>query len=172
MTADPFRTFTDDLQHRFSGNLPSAAQLQAVAQALLSLGAAQADRLLAYPVAAAGQELLQGLAVSPSGGPSLYLVSDGVGVCSPPHSHLTWAVTVGLAGEEVNRLHECDAAGRWREVGEVRIGPGQVFAMADHQVHSTEVAGARATCHLHLYGRSLASLPDFASRCLPPHPGD
>ena len=57
-----------------------------------------------YPPARGTQELVYPIAVSESGGPSLYLVSDAAGVSSAPHEHPTWAVIVGLSGSETNTL--------------------------------------------------------------------
>lgn len=137
--------------------------LERLAATLLSLGACL-DREQ-FRVAAPGQELLYALVENPNG-PSLYLVSDGVGTSSPPHEHLTWALIVGIEGQELNTFYAVQAQGS-RHVHSVSaqgIGAGEFAVLDPSLIHSTSVVGTAPTYHLHLYGRSLASLPPFSLR--------
>ena len=60
--------------------------------------------------------------LAPDNSPSLYLVSDGHGVITPPHEHKTWVI---IAGYEVlksigstlfipQNLESCQRVPRWR----------------------------------------------------------
>ncbi|WP_124447988.1 hypothetical protein [Paucibacter sp. KBW04] len=137
-----------------------AALLKAAAPEL-QIGPAQ------FPIAQPGQELLYELALDPTGGPSLYLVSDGAGTHSPPHTHQTWAVVLGLRGVELNQLYRLagDSGGRLQAAAtEQAVGPGECLVMQAEDIHATRVQG-ESCYHLHLYGRALSHLPPFAARC-------
>ena len=45
------------------------------------------------------------------------------------------------------------------KVGEVMVEPGNGMAMADHDIHSTEVIGKEPAIGLALYGYALARFP-------------
>lgn len=116
--------------------------------------------------ASLGEELLYELSVNP-GAPSLYLVSDGVGVASLPHCHETWAIIAGIRGRELNVFfRSVDASDR--SVAPTRsaiVGVGQTLSLTQQSIHATQVVGSEATFHLHLYGRPLSELTSFESRC-------
>ena len=120
-----------------------------------------------YRKAVPGEELIYELAVGVGNMPSLYLVSDGVGVLGPPHRHETWAVIAAIQGCELNHLYTVQSAEKRTVVRttEVEIGQDQVVVLGPEDIHSTEVRGNESTFHLHLYGRSLNELPKFESRC-------
>jgi predicted metal-dependent enzyme (double-stranded beta helix superfamily) len=118
------------------------------------------------PAAEPGEERVYLLAQAGQDGPSLYRVSDGLGVTSPAHEHKTWAVIVGLSGIEGNAFYEATSHGA-REARHVRarnIGPGDRIVLMEAAIHSTEVVGTQATFHLHLYGKPLHALPPFDER--------
>ena len=75
-----------------------AATLRVVAERLLLFARSPLWQSAPYRAAAHGEELLYELAVTVGNRPSLYLVSDGIGVTSPPHCHGTWAVVAGIRG--------------------------------------------------------------------------
>lgn len=159
--------FTTRFGERFGReSIPGDADLRRIADGLVRLCHELDVDTLGLPEARPGQEVLHHLAVSPVGGPSAYLVSDGAGVSSPPHEHGTWAVIVGLRGVEINTRFERVAAHsrQVRATETVQVGAGQVLILASSDIHSTEVLGERATCHVHLYGSALGALPPFASR--------
>ncbi len=160
--------FTAKLGESFGReSVPGDSDLRRIADELVRLCHELDVDTLGLPQALPGQEVLHELAVSPAGGPSAYLVSDGAGVSSPPHEHGTWAVIVGLRGVETNTRFERVAANsrQVRAIETVQVGAGQVLILSSTDIHVTDVSGERATYHVHLYGSALAVLPPFASRC-------
>lgn len=113
-----------------------------------------------------GEELLYQVSVKP-GAPSLYLVSDGVGVVSSAHGHETWAVIAGIRGQERNILFRVISYAEKAvapQAQNVIVGIGETLSLTQDCIHATEVVGQEATFHLHLYGRPLCELPSFESR--------
>lgn len=148
------------------------AELENILSLFLALideagGPDQVVTLLAerYPPAPLGEERLFPLVVT--NGPSLYLVSDGAGVVSPPHHHATWAVIVGLAGVERNTAFEIVSQDPpvATAVSTRDLGAGDSHLMTALQIHGTFVPGNESSYHLHLYGRALNSLASFPARC-------
>jgi predicted metal-dependent enzyme (double-stranded beta helix superfamily) len=142
--------------------------LTEVASLLQQLASSPHWKNLLWPAALPGEELLYELAVSP-GCASLYLVSDGSGVISPPHEHGTWAVIAGLRGKEANCLYQRVVAGQVVPMERVVVGPGEFMVLASTAIHSTEVVGTEPTFHLHLYGKPLNELASFGSRVFARH---
>ncbi len=161
------RHFVEQLHAFPLRGAPPAERLQAIADRLRLLAGSPAWRTAPYREATAGEELEYELAVSDANGPSLYLVSDGAGVVSPPHHHDTWTVIAGIRGRELNHLYVVRSAESRIVVRDalVEVGPGAVVTLGDKDIHSTEVLGVDATFHLHLYGTPLHALPVFRSRC-------
>lgn len=97
---------------------------------------------------------------------ALYVWRPAPGMATAVHDHSTWAVVAGIEGEEPNtlwrRLDDASVPGRCRlaQAGQARIGPGEHIAFGPHDIHSVRIGGTQAIKHLHLYGRSLADLPD------------
>jgi predicted metal-dependent enzyme (double-stranded beta helix superfamily) len=154
------------LVETFCASPQAPADLATVAESLRRFARSSVWHAAPFREAAKGEELLYELAVSPGSGPSLYLVSDGVGVVGPPHCHETWVVIAGIRGRELNHryaVHSLEARTVVHDT-EVEVGPGQALVLAAADIHSTEVRGARPTFHLHLYGRPLRDLPSFDSR--------
>lgn len=120
----------------------------------------------AWRKASPGDECLHEVAVTP-GLASLYLVSDGAGVVSPPHGHGTWAVIAGIHGNEANMMYRESGDGRVAAIDRRVVGPGDSLILTASAIHSTEVVGAASTFHLHLYGRPLSELAPFESRVVP-----
>ena len=149
---------------------PTTQQLVAIGQHMLAWvrSPRTARELLAMPRACGKQELLYLLHVV-AAQPALYLVSDGPGVASPPHEHSTWAVIVGLSGNERNLLYGRDtSAGSLRLLRTVDIGANDVVHLRSDAIHATVAADELATFHLHLYGKPLDELAPYASRCYVP----
>ena len=81
-----------------------------------------------------------------------------------PHNHTTWAVIVGIAGNELNRFYERNDDGSVEGEGTlnqfkeetVRFGTG-VTLMPD-DIHSIHIEGEEKTVHLHMYGLALEQL--------------
>ncbi len=82
----------------------------------------------------------------------------------PPHNHTTWAVIVGVYGDELNRFYQrTDDASKegYAELEEtgsfvVRHGNGVVFLPDD--IHAISTDDPEPTVHLHMYGLALDHL--------------
>ena len=105
-------------------------------------------------------EFFDVLSVDDDGRFELYIEVADHDVETPAHDHTTWAVVVGIEGEELNRLYDVEpdrsAAPRMRE--EVRVGPGVGVAMMPDDFHSIHMTAGRHNMHLHLYGLCFAQL--------------
>ncbi len=140
----PFDTFAKQLEAQFGlQSNPSPAQLDLIAEQLRQLCAQVQFDTQQFPEAMPGQEVLHELALSASGGPSIYLVSDGGGVVSPPHGHQTWAGIVGVRGCELNTLFQrsSNQNGLLEQTESVNVRAGQVLTLANDEIHSTEAIG-------------------------------
>jgi len=80
---------------------------------------------------------------------------------TPPHDHGTWAVVVGVDGDETNinwrRLDDGSKAGyaRIEKFHEVVAKPGQVMAFLPGDIHTVWNDTDRITLSLHIYGRHI-----------------
>src|SRR4051812_4093950 len=86
---------------------------------------------------------------------ALYVNSSDGNYGTPAHNHTTWAVIVGVSGEELNRFYERAAEGP-REKGSpvVRQGTGVAFLPDDyHSIHITA-----PLINFHIYGLALEQL--------------
>ena len=95
---------------------------------------------------------------------ALYASVGAAGKSVPPHNHTTWAVIVGVYGDELNRFYErTDDASKegYAELEEtgsfvVRHGNGVVFLPDD--IHAISTDDSEPTVHLHMYGLALDHL--------------
>ena len=82
----------------------------------------------------------------------------------PPHNHTTWAVIVGVSGEEENTFYERaddgtqPGHGTLRRIGHETVRPGTGVCMMPEDIHHIETHGEKATMHLHMYGLALDQL--------------
>ena len=78
-----------------------------------------------------------------------------------PHNHGTWAVVVGLSGVEKNTYwRRTDTGGdgqalNLQQVGEQRVGVGDVIAMKTGDIHSVQNETDETTLSFHVYGLHL-----------------
>lgn len=115
---------------------------------------------------ATGEPLLYRLSEDDDHRFALYLSSGLPGRSSPPHNHTTWAVIVGIDGEEENRIYDRLDDGSEPGKGEVAVrekfivreGNGICF-MAD-DIHSIHVVSDVPTRNFHMYGLSIEHLPN------------
>ena len=83
---------------------------------------------------------------------------------APPHNHGTWAVVVGIDGEECNtfweRADDCSKPGHaeLRKAGERDCGPGDVLAMPTGTIHQVRNKSNQTSLSFHVYGRPLNSI--------------
>ena len=95
---------------------------------------------------------------------ALYASVGAAGKSVPPHNHTTWAVIVGVYGDELNRFYErTDDASKegyaeLKETGSfvVQHGNGVVFLSDD--IHAISTDDSESTVHLHMYGLALDHL--------------
>lgn len=148
------------------GDQPSDRQLAVAGDLMLHLASATDWPATGLVPASGDQELLYPLHVTPAQ-PALYLVSDGPGVTSAPHGHATWAVIVGVHGNEHNTMYRRDTptADAVRPVSNVDVKALDVLILRATAIHATRAADQAPTFHLHLYGKPLDELPPYASRC-------
>lgn len=119
--------------------------------------------LASYKKASDSEELLHPLHV-PDVGPACYLVSDGISSNSPPHEHGTWAVIVGIAGNERNLVYSRGDDRRMQVARDAVVGPGDTLVLDSAAIHSTTVVGTESTFHIHVYGTALHLLAPFSTR--------
>ena len=80
---------------------------------------------------------------------------------TPPHNHGTWAVVVGVDGDEVNifykRMDDGSQAGHaeLKELSTKTFAPGQALAMPPHIIHAVRNDSDTLSVSLHVYGRNI-----------------
>ncbi|HJS39184.1 MAG TPA: cysteine dioxygenase [Burkholderiales bacterium] len=112
-----------------------------------------------YPPPAVGEKLrscLYRLSEDADHRFALYANSSLGGYGTPAHNHTTWAVIVGVTGEEQNRFYDRSPDGGVREKGRdvVRQGTGVAFMPEDlHSIHIDS-----PLLNFHMYGLALEQL--------------
>jgi predicted metal-dependent enzyme (double-stranded beta helix superfamily) len=145
------------------GITPSA--LHAIKLKLVAL----ARKAALFPLADFEMPVAQGrthpLLVEDNDGHGLYLTISMPGKEAAPHDHGIWCVNAAIAGRERHEFfRRTDNAAKpghavVEKVGEVMVESGNGVAMADHDIHSTEVVSAEPAIGLALYGYALARFP-------------
>lgn len=112
-----------------------------------------------YPPPAPGQKLrscLYRLSEDPDHRFALYANASLGGYGTPAHNHTTWAVIVGVTGEEQNRFYDRSPDGGVSEKGRdvVRQGTGVAFMPED--LHSIHIDAP--LLNFHMYGLALEQL--------------
>jgi predicted metal-dependent enzyme (double-stranded beta helix superfamily) len=80
---------------------------------------------------------------------------------TPPHDHGTWAIVVGVDGEELNeywrRVDDRQRPGyaELEKVSEKVCGKGEVVQMLPGAIHSVTNVGSNVALSLHVYGRHI-----------------
>ena len=88
---------------------------------------------------------------------ALYVQCVADGTSAPPHEHTTWAVIIGMRGQELNRLYgPCAGGGEPQVQHEVVVERGTGVAMLGDDVHSIHIEGAAT--NFHCYGLALERL--------------
>lgn len=75
---------------------------------------------------------------------------------TPAHNHTTWAVIVGIEGDELNRFYDRTAEGGVREKGQHMVRQGSGVAFLPDDLHSIHIDGK--TLNFHMYGLALEQL--------------
>ncbi len=95
---------------------------------------------------------------------ALYATAGAPGKSLPPHNHTTWAVIVGVHGDEHNVFYErvddgsVPGRGEVRPSGEFTVTHGTGVTLMPDDIHSVHVTGDSPTVHLHMYGLALERL--------------
>ncbi len=80
------------------------------------------------------------------------------GTNTPAHNHTTWAVIVGLQGQELNRLYEPDQEQGVRETGQQMVEAGSGIAFMPEDLHSIHIDSEEPVLNFHMYGLGLEQL--------------
>lgn len=104
-------------------------------------------------------------------GLTLYLNAIRGGVNSVIHDHGTWAVIVGLRGQEKNRLYRGDPAQGALSLERVTIvSAGEWLILETGLFHSIHTAPSEPALQLHLYGQPIDRME--ARRLVDPQSGE
>ena len=105
---------------------------------------------------------------------ALYVNSSDGNYGTPAHNHTTWAVIVGVSGEELNRFYDRAEAGV-REKGSAVVKQGTGVAFMPEDLHSIHIKAP--LINFHMYGLALEQLhhreyyqaDERAWKVFPPH---
>jgi len=146
-----------DIERRDGVNLESLAMIKA---RLIRL-ASRTDLFdpADYPPPAPGQKLrscLYRLSEDPDHRFALYANASLGGYGTPAHNHTTWAVIVGVTGEEQNRFYDRSPDGGVREKGREVVRQGTGVAFLPEDLHSIHIDAP--LLNFHMYGLALEQL--------------
>jgi len=152
--------------------------LEKIKQRLMRLAARQ-DLFTArdYPppeLGAKRNSCLYRVAEDPDHRFALYVNSSDGNYGTPAHNHTTWAVIVGVSGEELNRFYD-RADGGVREKGSAVVKQGTGVAFMPEDLHSIHISAP--LINFHMYGLALEQLnhreyykaDERAWKVFPPH---
>ena len=105
---------------------------------------------------------------------ALYVNSSFGNYGTPAHNHTTWAVIVGVSGEELNRFYD-RVDGGVREKGNAVVKQGTGVAFMPEDLHSIHIQAP--LINFHMYGLALEELhhreyykaEERAWKVFPPH---
>ena len=95
----------------------------------------------------------------------LYLTINLPGKVAAPHDHGIWCINAGISGVELHRFFRRTDDGKTpgratvEETTGATVALGTGIAMADHDIHETEVIGNQPAIGLALYGYALTRFP-------------
>jgi predicted metal-dependent enzyme (double-stranded beta helix superfamily) len=87
---------------------------------------------------------------------ALYANASAANYGTPAHNHTTWAVIVGVTGEELNRFYDRTAEGGVREKGNFVVKQGTGVAFLPEDLHSIHIE--KPLLNFHMYGLALEQL--------------
>ena len=82
---------------------------------------------------------------------ALYLNVASGDVSAPPHDHTTWAVIVGIEGQEENRFYN-EAPEGVEQIDSKMVEPGT------GEFHTIHINAGKPVMNFHMYGRGLEQL--------------
>ncbi|MEP3247588.1 MAG: cysteine dioxygenase [Sneathiella sp.] len=89
---------------------------------------------------------------------ALYANAASGAVKAPPHDHTTWAVIVGLYGQEENRFYRKTEAGA-EMTGSYNVEEGTGVTLLPDDIHSIHIVPGDPVLNFHMYGLALEQLP-------------
>jgi predicted metal-dependent enzyme (double-stranded beta helix superfamily) len=75
-----------------------------------------------------------------------------------PHNHTTWAVIVGVHGEEPNRFYRRTPDGGVEQIGGEVVRPGTGVTFMPDDLHSLDIQADAPMLNFHMYGLALEQL--------------
>lgn len=87
---------------------------------------------------------------------ALYANSSSGVYGTPAHNHTTWAVIVGVTGEELNRFYDRDPDEGVRQKGEYTVKQGTGVTFLPDELHSIHISAP--LLNFHMYGLALEQL--------------
>lgn len=130
-----------------------------------------------FPPPAAGGKLkscLYRVAEDPDHRFALYVNASLGGHNTPAHNHTTWAVIVGVTGEELNRFYDRDGEGV-REKGQYVVKQGTGVCFLPEDLHSIHIEAPLVNFHMyglgldHLHSREYYKAEERAWKVFPAH---
>ena len=111
-----------------------------------------------------GNSVIYRLSEDPDHRFALYASTAMPGKGVAPHDHTTWAVIVGVHGDEHNIFYKrtddgsAPGVGTVEQSGEETVRHGTGVTLMPDDIHSIHVTGETQTVHLHMYGLALQEL--------------
>jgi predicted metal-dependent enzyme (double-stranded beta helix superfamily) len=152
--------------------------LQRIKQRLIRLARPEFFPESDFPPPAPGAKLkscLYRVSEDPDHRYALYLNASLGGANSPAHNHTTWAVIVGVTGEELNRFYDRTPDGPPRQKGEFVVKQGTGVCFLPEDLHSIHIQAPLVNFHMyglaldHLHKREYYKADEKAWRVFPAH---
>ena len=87
---------------------------------------------------------------------ALYANSSNGSYGTPAHNHTTWAVIVGVTGEELNKFYDRAPEGGVKQKGEYVVKQGTGVTFMPDELHSIHISAP--VLNFHMYGLGLEQL--------------
>lgn len=158
--ADLAQTLADISERTTPGLEPTQEDLAGIATLLTGFAMRHGDTLTFehFPLPTGDDDALCSYEINSdeASGLTLYLNAIRGGVDSVIHDHGTWAVIVGIAGHERNRIYRGDPAqGELSLEREANVSKGESLILEAGLFHSIHTPPAEPALQLHLYGQPI-----------------
>lgn len=88
---------------------------------------------------------------------ALYANAANGNVNAPPHDHTTWAVIVGVLGQEENRFYKRVPTGV-EQIGSEMVEAGTGVTLMPDEIHTIHIKAGEPVLNFHMYGLGLEQL--------------
>lgn len=88
---------------------------------------------------------------------ALYANAANGNVNAPPHDHTTWAVIVGVLGQEENRFYKRVPTGV-EQIGSEMVEKGTGVTLMPDEIHTIHIEAGEPVLNFHMYGLGLEQL--------------